>query len=150
MKQPPHAAPSREEIRQQLHEVGLRATIGRIATFRALLGASSPLTHGEMVARVADVGVDRATVYRNLMDLTDAGLLVRLDLGDHTWRFEVHHEHTRGGAHVHFVCVDCGDVSCLEDVDVSLRAGPQTPRSVADRRVEVQLRGRCDECGGVR
>jgi Fur family ferric uptake transcriptional regulator len=139
--------PSRAEIRQRIRDAGLRATPGRIASYAELVGATAPLTHGEVVERLAPLEVDRATVYRNLIDLTDAGLLVRTDLGDHTWRFELAGAHLHGPDHVHFVCVQCGDVACLEDVEVRFRAGNSAPRSVADSRVEVQLRGRCDGCG---
>jgi Fur family ferric uptake transcriptional regulator len=100
------------------------------------------------MAVLDDDTLDRATIYRNLSDLTEAGLLQRLDLGDHVWRFEPapaaqpHHE----GQHPHFVCTDCGAVQCLDDVEVSLR-GPSVPRSVAQASVRVQLTGQCDDCG---
>jgi Fur family ferric uptake transcriptional regulator len=48
--------------------------------------------------------------------------------------------------HVHFVCIDCGDVACLDGVDVEVSTSHSAPRSVAERNVEVQLRGRCDNC----
>jgi Fur family transcriptional regulator, ferric uptake regulator len=137
-------AAASEETRLRIRGAGLRATPGRVATYRALLDASAPLTHGEVVERLQALGLDRATVYRNLIDLTDAGLLARSDHGDHAWRFEASASHTRD--HVHFVCVDCGDVSCLPGVDVSFVAGRGVPRSVQTREVEVQLRGRCDAC----
>jgi Fur family ferric uptake transcriptional regulator len=133
-----------EQIRARIRAAGLRATPGRVATLRVLLDASAPRTHGEVVAELQALGLDRATVYRNLIDLTEAGLLFRSDHGDHAWRFEASAPHARD--HVHFVCVDCGDVSCLPGVDVSVSGRRGVPRSVQSREVEVQLRGRCDAC----
>src|SRR5580700_10531724 len=33
--------------------------------------------------------LNRDTVYRNLMELSESGLVSRLDLGDQVWRFEL-------------------------------------------------------------
>jgi Fur family ferric uptake transcriptional regulator len=88
------------------------------------------------------VGLDRVTVYRNLLTFTEAGLLVRTQLGDNVWRFELpatgEGEH---GFHPHFVCNDCGGVSCLPSSAITLR-GEAKRNQVA----EVQLRGRCEHC----
>jgi Fur family ferric uptake transcriptional regulator len=134
----------REEARQRIRAAGLRATPGRIATYQVLFAAVAPLTHSDVAEALAGSGFDRATVYRNLIDLTDHGLVARSDLGDHAWRFEI--AHVAAQDHVHFVCVDCGDVACLSGVDVSVRRADGIPRSVSENRVEVQLRGRCDAC----
>ncbi len=142
----PDQALSRDEIRQRVRDAKLRATPGRMATYDVLHQAESPLTHGQVVAQLASLGFDRATVYRNLMDLTDAGLVVRSDLGDHCWRFELAGEGGSRGGHAHFVCVDCGGVHCLPGVRVTVKAGPGTPRAVASDEVEIQLKGRCDSC----
>lgn len=137
---------SRDEIRQRIRGARLRATPGRMATYDVLYQAESPLTHGQVVTRLASAGFDRATVYRNLMDLTDAALVARSDLGDHAWRFELADEDGAPGGHAHFVCVACGGVHCLAGVRVSVEAAPGMPRAVASDQVEVQLKGRCDSC----
>ena len=140
--------PSDTALREQLRAAGLRVTGPRIAVLRQLTQARTPLSHAEVCERVTLAGMDRATVYRNLMDLADAGLLRRTDI-DHVWRFEwVAREqppHT-GGAHPHFVCSDCGTVACLPASAVSLRAVRGTPRALRYHSVEVRLRGLCDAC----
>jgi Fur family ferric uptake transcriptional regulator len=112
---------------------------------RALHGVPGPRTHGEVCDSVAEDGLDRATVYRNLMALADAGIVTRTDLGDHVWRFELIPD--GGGSaprHPHYVCVDCGEVSCLPEMPVtfSTAAAAGAPGRVA----EVLLRGVCDKC----
>jgi Fur family ferric uptake transcriptional regulator len=84
------------------------------------------------------------TVYRNLMDMVQADLVRRTDLGDHVWRFELHRD--GGHEHPHFLCVDCGGVSCLPDDSVRLLPTRGAPQAMRSREVEVQLRGRCDAC----
>jgi len=106
------------------------------------------MSHGEVAKELAPAGFDRATVYRNLMDLVEAGIVVRADLGDHVWRFEVARagRASHGAEHPHFVCTECGDVSCLPDGAVRLFGGKGRPRAIAEKAVEVQVRGRCDGC----
>jgi Fur family ferric uptake transcriptional regulator len=97
---------------------------------------------------LAGEGWDRATVYRNLIALTDAGLLRRTDLGDHTWRFELQRHEPPGEAavHPHFLCDACGDVVCLPGGAVQVVAARGTPRAIQRRKYEVQIKGRCDDC----
>jgi len=111
--------------------------------------ARAPLSHAEVYELVTDAGMDRATVYRNLVDLADTGIVRRIDLGDHVWRFEwVGAEQREHGAdaHPHFVCSDCGAVACLPAESVAVRPVRGTPRALRQHAVEVRVRGLCDAC----
>ena len=130
-------------IRSRIRQAGLRATTGRVATYAAVAAAGRPLTHADVVAQLDELELDRATIYRKLMDLTEAGILNRKDLGTN-WHFELAAEHD--GDHAHFVCTDCGDVQCLEDVDVQFKRKGGMPSAVAREAYDLQLRGRCDSC----
>lgn len=136
-----------ERLRGRLRAAGLRSTGARVAVLGVLDRASAPMSHADVCGRVAR-GFDRATTYRNLMDLTDAGLVSRSDVGDHVWRFEL----CGAGAphpasHAHFVCTDCGDVSCLPDEVVRLVPDAHgAPRALAGRNIEVQVKGVCNRC----
>ena len=66
-----------ESLRDRLRQAGLRSTGARLAVLRVLERASSPMSHAEVHEQVVEDGFDRATIYRNLMDLTDAGMLAR-------------------------------------------------------------------------
>lgn len=133
-----------ETLRAAVRNAGLRATPSRIAVLHVLRTAGSPVTHGDVVAKLASQAWDPATIYRNLTDLSDVGLARRTDVGDHVWRYEAITSH-QAAAHPHFVCTECGTVVCLPELDyVVTRA--KTPRAVRLKRVEVQLRGACDAC----
>jgi len=138
-------SPPIEAIKQEIREAGLRATPARISTLILLREATSPLTHAFVADHLAGRGIDKATAFRNLNDMTDAGLLRRTELGDHVWRFEAiapgGHDQT---AHPHFLCVDCGTVSCLEDV--KLTAGSQRQNESIGVVTEILLRGHCNAC----
>ncbi|REK17410.1 MAG: transcriptional repressor [Planctomycetota bacterium] len=131
--------------RQRIQAAGLRATPARVATLALLRDFSAPLTHAEVSARLTEHEVDKATVYRNLNDMAAAKLLRRSELGDHVWRFEIIAEEERAHAsHPHFVCIDCGSVSCLQEIELTEKS-----KSVSERFgqvTEILLRGHCRDC----
>lgn len=141
------APPSLEVVRKSLRKHDLRCTAARIAVMRQMLAASSPLSHAEVAEALASAGFDRATVYRNLVELSDAGLLSRVELGDHVWRFELRIEGGSGdGEHPHFVCTQCGKISCLNDVTVKISPTPGSQTSTMASVATVLLKGRCQAC----
>jgi Fur family transcriptional regulator, ferric uptake regulator len=139
---------ARAVLRAKIRAVGLRSTAPRVAVLEHLQSATTPLSHAEIFDALADEGFDRATIYRNLADLTEAELLSRTDVGDHVWRFEQRRDGPRGVApeHPHFMCIDCGEVSCLPGVSIRISATPGIPRAIVAKSVAVQLKGQCDRC----
>lgn len=133
---------SDSDFRDLLVARGLRITEQRLALLRAISKVTSPISHPELSEKLLGAGLDRATVYRNLLTLADAGVLVRAQLGDNVWRFELPRvkssDHAR---HPHLVCTECGNVRCLPAGSVKLR-GEAAQAQIA----EVQLRGRCAQC----
>jgi Fur family transcriptional regulator, ferric uptake regulator len=141
-------APSVAELQAEIRSHGMRSTGARVAVLAHLKRASAPLSHTEIYEALEDRGYDRATIYRNLMDLAESGLVVRSDLGDHVWRFELKRPGAGGHApaHPHFVCVDCGGVTCLPDLSVRVMPASGAPKALRTKQVEVQVKGRCDSC----
>jgi Fur family ferric uptake transcriptional regulator len=130
-----------DELRKFFAARGMRLTEQRLALVRALASLARPASHGELAEYLASAG-HGTTIYRNLLALADAGVLVRTQLGDGVWRYEMPKASPSGhGAHPHFVCVGCGDVSCLPESSVAIRGAV-----VANEIHEVQLRGRCAQC----
>jgi Fur family ferric uptake transcriptional regulator len=139
---------SRAEMRGKIRAVGLRSTAPRVAVLQYLQTATTPVSHADLFTALADQGFDRATIYRNLIDLTEAGLLSRTDVGDHVWRFELRREGQGRhlSEHPHFMCTDCGEVACLPGVSVRITPVPGAPRALGAKTVAVQLKGLCDRC----
>jgi Fur family ferric uptake transcriptional regulator len=137
-----------EAAKTLLRERGLRATPSRLAVYIALSRAEGPLSHGDVASLLDDDGLDRATVYRNLIDLTEAKIVKKSDLGDHVWRFELVRESADhdGGLHAHFICGECGTVECLPEATIELHATQTSPKSLKKSAVEIQVRGTCDSC----
>ena len=135
------------ENRARLRAAGLRSTAARIAVMRILQAATKPLTHAEIAAHLVPLGFDKATAYRNLMDLTQASLVSRSELGDHVWRFELRGEgQAHDAEHPHFLCVDCGKVSCLPQVSVNITSRLHGKKAPFVDVTEVLLKGHCTQC----
>ncbi len=134
-----------DSVKQAIRQVGLRATPARIATLQLLRESRSPLTHAVVAEHLAASGIDKATAFRNLNDMVDVGLLRRTEVGDHVWRFEAIGASARHDTgHPHFLCVDCGTVSCLDDV--KLTSGSQRTSEKVGEVTEIVLRGHCNDC----
>ena len=109
-----------ESASTTLRLAGQRLTRHRASVVKTLRTVGRPVT-AEEIAKQA--GVPLSTVYRNLAELVEAGIAVRVGGADRTDRFEMaesltsHHHH-------HLVCTECGDV---QDFDPS----PQLERLIA-------------------
>jgi len=133
---------SNEELRARLASAGLRVTKQRLLLLRELDHQRRAMTHAELTGLLAGKGTDRATVYRSLVSMSEQGVLVRTQLGDAIWRYEMPSgARTAHGDHAHFICNECGVITCLNDSEVTLR-GRVTGKWVT----EVQVRGRCASC----
>lgn len=131
-----------DELRALLTSQNLRVTGQRMLILRELARQGVPVSHPELTGRLMNSRLDRATIYRNLISLSEAGLLVRTQLGDAVWRYGLPRARSAAhGAHPHFVCTECGDVLCLSESSVTLQ-GDVMKNQIA----EVQLRGLCATC----
>jgi Fur family ferric uptake transcriptional regulator len=138
---------STSDLRDVIRAAGLRATASRVAVLRQLRAASRPVSHAEIVEALEGEAWDRATLYRNLTDLVQAGLARKVELGDRVWRFDGAASETAHDAalHPHFLCTVCGTIACLPDTALTT-SDASAPMAVLKRDVAVQLRGVCDDC----
>jgi Fur family ferric uptake transcriptional regulator len=136
--------PSLAELKTVLKEAGMRATQARLAVLAHFFVAAGPQTHAQVADSLHSRGFDRTTVYRNLIELAEAGLLSRMELGDHVWRFELSGPPS-DATHPHFVCIDCGEVSCLSELNLNNTLLDEKLRGVRDV-TEVLLKGHCKAC----
>jgi Fe2+ or Zn2+ uptake regulation protein len=103
-----------------LRRAGQRVTKHRAAVIGTLRTADRPLVADDVAKRA---GVPLSTAYRNLAELCEAGVAVRVGGAGRTDRYEIaetvssHHHH-------HLVCTTCGEVT---DFDPS----PQLERLIA-------------------
>jgi Fur family ferric uptake transcriptional regulator len=136
-----------DEARELIRGVGLRATPGRIAVLQSVCGEARPRTHAELVEQLTSQGSDASTIFRALNDMTEAGLLRRMELGDHVWRYErVSSTNLGVDAHPHFLCLDCGEITCLEPLDMRPITKENRELKKVGKVTEVLLKGSCSAC----
>ena len=141
-----HPCESVEGLKGLLRAEGLRATAPRLAVMGLLRDARAPLSHAALSKKLPKGLYDRATVYRVLSDLSDVGILRRMDLGDHVWRFEFS-DPCRGltETHAHFLCEACDEVSCLPDALLEgLKKAGRWAASFSE--AQIRIRGTCPDC----
>lgn len=133
--------------KQLLRGVSLRATAARVAVLKLLATTSTPLSHAEVAEELDEYGFDQSTLFRCLNEVADAGLVSRLDLGDQIRRFEF--RESTGEAeftHPHFMCIDCGELSCMNEFTVSISPSRGPRRDKLGTITEIMIRGHCGDC----
>ena len=126
-------------------ENGLKLTPQRMAIFDILADSDHHMTVDEVYqkARVEYPMLSPATVYRNMEQMVESGLLTHLDLGGSSMRYDTNLEE-----HHHFVCSKCGKVTdvYLSNVEFSL---DKSKSSLGKARIdshELHLQGTCEDC----
>lgn len=96
-------------LRARLQAADLRATAPRLAVLTVLASRGGHLSAEDVVTQVADgsAGVHRASVYRALEALSDAGIVQHVHLGHGATAYHLADE---VGRHLHLQCGSCGAV----------------------------------------
>lgn len=132
-----------------LRAAGLRRTRARTAVHAAIVRLARPLSHTELLNDPALQGMDAITLYRTLRALEEAGLAHRVLGTDGAWRTCSQPGLPVGcpGNHVHFMCQDCGQMTCLIEQSMP-RIEPPPGAVVAARHFLAS--GRCAACLAAR
>lgn len=134
---------------EAIGDAGYRLTGPRRQVADLIAARDGHFTAADLIeeARLRDLGIGRATVFRSLDLLTELEVLERIDLpnGDHAYVACEPEQH-----HHHLVCDRCGRVIEVEDRGLG-SAIDEIQRSTG-WRVEMhrlELYGRCPDCAGV-
>lgn len=96
------------------------------------------------LVRREDAGIGRATVYRTLQWMVDAGVARKVDFGEGRSRFEPSFHHPR---HFHLVCTTCHQSSEFLSSDVEqLMEEIAAARHFKPNQIVVQIYGQCEAC----
>jgi Fur family ferric uptake transcriptional regulator len=96
------------------------------------------------IIRGEDARISRATIYRTIQWMVDAGIARRVDFGDGKIRFEHAYRHPR---HFHLICKSCQQSFefLSSDIEVLLEEVCQARRFSASQTV-LQIYGTCEYC----
>ena len=131
-----------DAIKRSLAGSGLRSTPQRYAVMAFLMEQAEHPTAAEIFEAVNrfDPRSSRATIYNNLRDLVQAGLVREVAMEGRAARFDA-----KGTRHHHFICDRCGNVEDLEWYDVPRPAAASLGKRVL-RECELIFRGLCTKC----
>jgi len=129
-------------IKRSLEGSRLRCTPQRYAVLAFLLESNRHPTAAEIFEAVnlLDPRSSKATVYNNLRDLVEAGLVREVAVEGRAARFDA-----KGARHHHFICDRCGSVEDLEWYRVPKPAARSLGKRVV-RECELIFRGLCTKC----
>lgn len=133
-------------VEQTLRQSGFRWTNQRALIVREALASHDHFTAEELLdlCRKTDPKVSRATVYRTLSVLEEAGFVEGLETGDGGRRFEhvIGHEH-----HDHMVCMVCEKILEFRDDELERRQELAAKRvGFKIERHSLRLYGTCKQC----
>ena len=126
---------------QMVEDRGYRSTGPRRALMRTVVARDSHFTAEELRRGLPHVG--RASVYRFLNLLVDAGILCRVLLEDGSLHYQLSHR----GHHHHLICAECGTSQDLVGCEIEEMLTERTALhhfQMEGHRLEVY--GRCHQC----
>lgn len=141
-------------LKQFIQSKGLRNTPQRDAIVEAIFSSDEHFTADDLWDRIRKTQSrsSRATVYRTIALLVEAGLLHEIDLGDEQKTYDPNF--VDSPAHNHLVCIDCGKIIEFEDNHIQLindcaarRLGfrPSKQSLIIEACCEkLRLHGRCE------
>ena len=124
-----------------LGEKGYRDTAPRRAIVQAVAQTEKHFTAEDLRAQLPEVG--RATIYRSLKLLLDAGVVCRVLLEDGNLHYQLSHR----GHHHHLLCVECGASEDLTGCDIEDQL--KTVAAAHEFQVSghwLEIYGRCLNC----
>ncbi len=132
-----------------LHAHGLKKTPIRLEMLDLFLKHDFALSASDLIGRMK-TGIDRVTVYRALASFEEQGILHKASEDRQGVKYAIcsHRHADKSGTHrhAHFVCVECHQTYCLEDVAVP-EVEVSSEFSVAS--VDYTLSGICKHCKGL-
>lgn len=101
------------EFRAGLRQHGFRVTPNRLLVFRTLARHAEPLTSPQLADLLAPEGINPATVYRMMQQLTGAGIVHPVMVGHESIGYELMSPYRPH--HDHFYCVRCHETFDLRE-----------------------------------
>jgi Fur family ferric uptake transcriptional regulator len=138
--------PSATEFVEKLRPAGGRRSSKRDFIINVFLRQEGHISAEHLVdlVRRDDARISRATIYRTLQWMVDAGMARRVDFGEGRFRFEHSYRHPR---HFHLICKSCNQSFEFLSSDIeSLIEEVAAARKFSARQSVLQIYGTCEAC----
>jgi Fur family ferric uptake transcriptional regulator len=133
-------------VLESLRPAGGKRSSKRDLIVNSFLRQEGHLSADDLVdlIRREDQKISRATVYRTLQWMVDAGIARKVDFGEGRFRFEHSYRHPR---HFHLICKSCNRSSEFLSSDIeALVEEIASARNFSARQSVLQIYGTCEEC----
>ena len=130
----------------RLHPAGGKRSSKRERILAVFLKHEGHLSADDLVDLIhrEDARISRATVYRTLQWMVDAGIARKVDFGEGRFRFEHSYRHPR---HFHLICKNCNRSSEFLSSDIeALIEEVAGARGFSARQSVLQIYGTCEAC----
>jgi Fur family transcriptional regulator, ferric uptake regulator len=130
----------------RLRPAGTKRSSKRDVIVNAFLKQEGHLSADDLVDLIKreDQRISRATVYRTLLWMEEAGIARKVDFGEGRFRFEHSYRHPR---HFHLICKSCNRSYEFLSSDIeALVEEVAAARAFTARQTVVQIYGTCEAC----
>ncbi len=134
-----------KEIEDHLWAKGIKPTANRILVMRELLKASRPISLADLELLFGHT-LDKASIFRVLELFAEKEVVHVIEDGSRSLKYELCHgssHHSISDQHVHFVCEQCKEIFCLEDIQVPIL---ELPEGFLPHSVNHVIKGICPNC----
>ena len=135
----------KDAVNSILKKNQLSVTEPRKTILEMFLNSPGALAHADIEKRNKE-NFDRVTIYRTLQSFLNKGIIHSIPSADNAIRYALCKECTEDhhhDDHIHFLCRECGNATCLEEVHIPSIVLPQGFRS---ERIEMVVSGTCKDC----
>src|SRR3954449_11911662 len=131
---------------ERLRPAGAKRSSRRDLILNVFLKQEGHLSADDLfdITRREDQRISRATVYRTLQWMVDAGIARKVDFGEGRFRFEHSYRHPR---HFHLICKTCNRSFEFLSSDIeALLEEVASARNFTARQSVLQIHGTCESC----
>ncbi len=136
----------KEAVTDILKHSQLSITESRLKILELFTKHNKALSHAD-IEKISSKNFDRVTVYRTLQTFVDKGIIHSIPTADNSVMYALCKETCTEGHHhddhVHFICDECGNTYCLDNIDI-----PKVtiPKGFSTHQVNVLVNGVCKSC----
>ncbi len=134
------------DIKEILKRSQLSVTASREKILHLFLEQTGALAHGDIEKRAGEK-FDRVTVYRTLQTFVEKGIIHTIPTADNSIRYALCKDDCAEGhhhdQHIHFVCTNCKNTYCLDDI---VTPEIKLPKGYSSEHIEVVVEGVCIKC----
>lgn len=124
----------------------LSVTGSRQKIMELFLASAGALSHAD-IEKSSGPAFDRVTIYRTLQSFVESGIIHLIPTTDNSIKYALCKDDCQSGHHhdnhVHFVCDECKQTTCLDEVVIPVI---KLPKGFTSHQSEMMISGICKDC----